>query len=37
MAQRISVTDDPGAYMPRLEAAIREQEGCALLREFWNV
>jgi hypothetical protein len=35
-AQRISVTNSPGTYMPHLEQEMREQEGCALLREFWD-
>ena len=36
MAQRITMTDAPGTYLPHLEETIREQEGSPLLREFWN-
>jgi aspartate beta-hydroxylase len=36
LSQRISMTNAPGTYLPHLEQAIREQDGCALVREFWN-
>jgi aspartate beta-hydroxylase len=36
LAQRIRMTNHPETYLPHLEASIREQEGCALVREFWN-
>lgn len=36
LQQRIRMTDHPETYLSYMEAAMREQDGCALVREFWN-